>query len=180
MLVVRKKFFTQRHWHRLPREAVDAPTLEAFEAMLDGALGNLIWWVAILPMAEDWNCMIPRIPSKLSHSMIPRFILKTAENLPSHRTCFSISGTGSLHSRDVLWWCFVWLWNESMLQLKVMGSIWMCVCLQVSVTRPGLWQSLLQHSSKTKDIGESCHLLEKNLARPFLLTDFAGWGYTFH
>jgi len=26
-----------RHWHRLPREAVDAPSLEAFKARLDGA-----------------------------------------------------------------------------------------------------------------------------------------------
>ena len=37
----RKKFFTQRvlrHWNRLPREAVDAPSLEVFRARLDGAL----------------------------------------------------------------------------------------------------------------------------------------------
>ena len=35
-----KKFFTQRavrHWHRLPREAVDVPSLEVFKAGLDGA-----------------------------------------------------------------------------------------------------------------------------------------------
>ncbi|KFQ73108.1 hypothetical protein N337_10640, partial [Phoenicopterus ruber ruber] len=44
-LDVRKKFFTRRvvkHWHRLPREVVDAPSLEAFKVRLDGALGNLI------------------------------------------------------------------------------------------------------------------------------------------
>ncbi|KFZ57727.1 hypothetical protein N321_07628, partial [Antrostomus carolinensis] len=44
-LDIRRKFFTQRvvrHWHRLPREAVDAPSLEAFKARLDGALGSLI------------------------------------------------------------------------------------------------------------------------------------------
>jgi len=43
---VRKKFFTMRvmkHWHRLPREVVDAPSLETFKARLDGALSNLIW-----------------------------------------------------------------------------------------------------------------------------------------
>ena len=28
-----------RPWHRLPREAVDAPSLEAFKARLDAALG---------------------------------------------------------------------------------------------------------------------------------------------
>ncbi|KFR08369.1 hypothetical protein N306_00063, partial [Opisthocomus hoazin] len=40
-----KKFFTMRvvkHWHRLPREAVAAPSLEAFKARLDGALSNLV------------------------------------------------------------------------------------------------------------------------------------------
>ena len=34
---IRKKFFTQRvvtHWNRLPKEAVDAPSLEAFKARL--------------------------------------------------------------------------------------------------------------------------------------------------
>ena len=43
-LDIRKKFFTQRvmHWNRLPREAVDAPSLEAFKARLDGALSNLV------------------------------------------------------------------------------------------------------------------------------------------
>ena len=44
-LDVRKKFFTLRvvkHWHRLPREAVAAPSLEVFEARLDGALSNLV------------------------------------------------------------------------------------------------------------------------------------------
>ena len=32
-----------RHWNRLRREAVDAPSLEVFEARLDEALGNLVW-----------------------------------------------------------------------------------------------------------------------------------------
>jgi len=41
----RKKFFTMRvvrHWHRLPREVVDAPSLSVFKARLDGALSNLV------------------------------------------------------------------------------------------------------------------------------------------
>ncbi|KFO90587.1 hypothetical protein N320_12978, partial [Buceros rhinoceros silvestris] len=44
-LDIRRKFFTLRvvkHWHRLPREVVDAPSLEAFQVRLDAALGNLI------------------------------------------------------------------------------------------------------------------------------------------
>ncbi|GAB0178330.1 mitochondrial enolase superfamily member 1 [Grus japonensis] len=44
-LDVRKKFFTirvVRYWNRLPREAVDAPSLEGFKTRLDEALGNLV------------------------------------------------------------------------------------------------------------------------------------------
>jgi len=42
---IRKKYFTLRvvkHWHRLPREVVNAPSLETFKARLDGALSNLV------------------------------------------------------------------------------------------------------------------------------------------
>ena len=44
-LDIRKKFFTQRvvkHWKKLPKEAVDAPSLEAFKARLDVSLGSLV------------------------------------------------------------------------------------------------------------------------------------------
>ena len=44
-LDIRRNFFTQRmvtHWNRLPKEAVDAPFLEAFKARLDGALDSLM------------------------------------------------------------------------------------------------------------------------------------------
>ena len=44
-LDLRKKFFTVRvvrHWNRLPREAVAAPSLAVIKARLDGALSNLV------------------------------------------------------------------------------------------------------------------------------------------
>ncbi|KFZ60770.1 hypothetical protein N338_04078, partial [Podiceps cristatus] len=44
-LDIRKKFFTMRmvkHWNRLPREVIEAPSLDTFKARLDVALGNLI------------------------------------------------------------------------------------------------------------------------------------------
>jgi len=42
---VGKKFFTVRavrHWHRLPREVLDAPSLETLKVRLDRALSTLI------------------------------------------------------------------------------------------------------------------------------------------
>ena len=44
-LDIRRKFFTQSmvtHWNRLPKEVVDAPSLEAFKARLDVTLGSLV------------------------------------------------------------------------------------------------------------------------------------------
>ena len=44
-LDIRKKLFTMRvvkHWSRLPREAVAAPSLAVFKARLDGALSTLV------------------------------------------------------------------------------------------------------------------------------------------
>jgi len=45
-----------KHWNRLPKEAVDAPFLDAFKARLDVALGSLVWWLATLPVKLDDHC----------------------------------------------------------------------------------------------------------------------------
>jgi len=31
-----------KHWNKLPRQVVEAPSLETFKARLDGALSNLV------------------------------------------------------------------------------------------------------------------------------------------
>ncbi|PKU43319.1 hypothetical protein llap_6377 [Limosa lapponica baueri] len=44
-LDIKKKFFTMKvvkHWNRLPREMVEAPSLETFKVRLDRALSNVI------------------------------------------------------------------------------------------------------------------------------------------
>ena len=39
----------------MPKEAVDAPSLQAFKARLDVALGSLGCWLATLHIAGGWN-----------------------------------------------------------------------------------------------------------------------------
>ena len=71
-LDIRRKFFTQRvvtHWNRLPKEAVDAPSLEAFKARLDVALGSLVWWLLTLHIAGGWNGMSIVVLFNPGHSM---------------------------------------------------------------------------------------------------------------
>ncbi|KFP99046.1 hypothetical protein N329_00717, partial [Haliaeetus albicilla] len=44
-LHIRKRFFTKRvvkHWNRLSREVVDAPSLSVFKRLLDNALNNML------------------------------------------------------------------------------------------------------------------------------------------
>jgi len=41
-----------RHWNRLPSELVDAPSLEAFKARLDGALSSLVLWEVSIPISR--------------------------------------------------------------------------------------------------------------------------------
>ena len=54
-----------RCWNKLPREVVDAPSLEVFKARLDEALGSQIWKLVALPVAgglepdDHWGLFQP-------------------------------------------------------------------------------------------------------------------------
>jgi len=37
---------------KMPKQVVDAPSLEAFKARLEVALGSLVWWLVTLHIAE--------------------------------------------------------------------------------------------------------------------------------
>ncbi len=69
----RKTFFMMRaleHWNRLPREVVDAPSLETFKARLDGALSNLMWLEMSLLPAGGWAGWPLKVPSRPNPSKI--------------------------------------------------------------------------------------------------------------
>ena len=71
-LNTRRKSFTLKvvtHWNRLPKEAVDAPSLQAFKARLDVALGSLGCWLATLHIAGGWKWMSITFLFNPGHSM---------------------------------------------------------------------------------------------------------------
>ena len=54
----------------MPKEAVDAPFLEAFKAGLDVAPGSLVWWLVTLHIAGGWNSMITVVLFNPGNSVI--------------------------------------------------------------------------------------------------------------
>jgi len=72
-LDIKRKFFTQRvvmHWNRFPKEVVDAPSLEAFKARLDVALGSLVCWLGTLHIAGGGNWMTIVVLFNPGHSTV--------------------------------------------------------------------------------------------------------------
>jgi len=60
-----------RSWYGLPRETVDAPSLEVLKARLDEALGSLIWCLILVAGSlTNRKGTETKIPSNLVHSMI--------------------------------------------------------------------------------------------------------------
>jgi len=64
-----------RYWKKLPGEAVDAISLEALKATLDGTLGSLSWWLAALPTAAGWIWLILKVTSNTHDSVFLLFCI---------------------------------------------------------------------------------------------------------
>ena len=63
---IRKRSFTVRlvrHWHRLPRDVVSAPSLETFKAGLDQALGSLMELWCPCALQGSWARWPLKVPS---------------------------------------------------------------------------------------------------------------------
>ena len=82
------------HWNRLPKEVVDAPSLKAFKARLDVALGSLVWWLTTLHIAGglklDHRCG-PLQPRPFYDSMIRFYEFSLSPLLhPNHPSPLSL------------------------------------------------------------------------------------------
>ena len=72
-LDIRKKSFivrVVRHWNRLPWDAVDALSLEAFKARLDHALGNPCSCARPCSLQNSWTRWLLKVPFNSNKSMI--------------------------------------------------------------------------------------------------------------
>ena len=57
---------------------MDAPSLGALQARLDGAVSNLGWREVSLPIAGGWNQVILKVPSNPNNSITSRLVVQTA------------------------------------------------------------------------------------------------------
>ena len=57
--------------NRLPKEVVDVPSLDAFKARLDVALGSLGCWLATLHIAGGWIWKSIAVLCNPGHSICP-------------------------------------------------------------------------------------------------------------
>ena len=67
-LGVRRKFITQRvvrPWHSCP-EKLWCPIPGGTQGQFGWGPGQLSWWGTVLPIAENWNWMIFKVPSNAS------------------------------------------------------------------------------------------------------------------
>ena len=66
----------------LPKEAVDAPSLQAFRARLDVALGSLGCWLVALHIAGSWNCMSIVVLCNPGHSVVLWMVMGWVRSSP--------------------------------------------------------------------------------------------------
>ncbi|KAM9519930.1 suppressor of IKBKE 1 isoform 1-T1 [Guaruba guarouba] len=72
-LDIRKKFFlvrVVRHWHRVPKDAVNTPSLAVFKAKLDRASGHMVLRKVSLLVAGGWKGVIFKALSNPNCSVI--------------------------------------------------------------------------------------------------------------
>ena len=84
------------HWNRLPKEVVDAPSLEAFKARLDVARGSLVWWLVTLHKAGGLkleDLCGPFQPRPFYDSMMIKAILKKKVSIYNKRISYHSAGT---------------------------------------------------------------------------------------
>ena len=56
------------HWHRLPREVMESPSLEMLKTQLDTALNNLLYLTLL--SARGWTGQSLEVPANLNYSVI--------------------------------------------------------------------------------------------------------------